>query len=115
MIRVTMQLDDIRVRHLNRPDLTDSLREGVRLAVHHNHSGARVLARVLLSAYNGSRFPFDVSDLALLDEEHTELALNIMRLRALGHEPHTFFHNGGPLFEAMAAAWGCAERTHERT
>src|SRR2546428_12061712 len=55
--------------------------------------------------YNGYRFPFDVSDLALLDEKHTELALNIMRLRSLGHEPHNFFHNGGQLFEDMAAAW----------
>jgi hypothetical protein len=109
MRKFTVQLDDIRVRYLNRPYLTDSLREGVRLAVHHNHSGARVLARVLLSAYNGHRFPFDVSDLALLDEKHTELAFSIMRLRSLGHEPHNFFHNGGQLFEDMAAAWGFEE------
>ena len=109
MRKFTVQLDAIRVRHLSRPDLTDSLREGVRLAIHHNHSGARVLAHVLLSAYNGYRFPFDVSDLALLDEKHTELALNIMRLRSLGHEPHNFFHNGGQLFEDMAAAWGFEE------
>src|SRR5262245_27603658 len=101
MRKTTVQLDDIRVRNLGRLDLTDSLKEGVRLAVHNNHGGARVLARVLLSAYNGSRFPFDVSDLALLDEKHRELALNIMRLRALGHEPHNFFHNGGQLFEEM--------------
>jgi hypothetical protein len=57
MRKFTVQLDDIRVRNLSRPDLTDS-------------------ARVLLSAYNGYRFPFDVSDLALLDEKHTELVLN---------------------------------------
>jgi hypothetical protein len=106
---MTVQLDDIRVRNLGCPDLTDSLREGVRLAVYHDHGGACVLARVLLSAYNGYRFPFDVSDLALLDEKHIELALNIMRLRALGHEPHNFFHNGEQLFEEMAAAWGFEE------
>jgi hypothetical protein len=64
---------------------------------------------VLLSAYNGSRFPFDVSDLALLDAKHIKLALNTMRLRALGHEPHHFFHNGGQLFEELAAAWGFEE------
>jgi hypothetical protein len=70
---------------------------------------ARVLARVLLSAYNGYRSPFDVSDLALLAEKHTEMALNILRLRALGYEPHNFFHNDGELFEDMAAAWGFEE------
>jgi len=45
----------------------------------------------------------------LCGKSDIELALNIMHLRALGHEPHNFFHNGGQLFEDMAAAWGFEE------
>ena len=50
---------------------------------------SRIVARGLLSAYNGERFPFDVSDLACLDAGLVNALFNVWWLRHLGYEPHT--------------------------
>lgn len=52
------------------------------LAQGHCHSAARVAARLLLNCYNGHRFSFDVTDLRLLDQQHLDMALQIMRMDA---------------------------------
>lgn len=70
-------------------------------------SGAEVLARVLASLYNGYRVQLDVSDLRRLDMANFEHALNCMRLSfETCSEPHTWFENGGELFEKMIKRWG---------
>jgi hypothetical protein len=75
-------------------------------ALRHDCSGAHVFATLLASLYNGQRVKFDVSDLRLLDAENFEHALNVMRLSfETSSEPHTWFPNGGRLFEKMIADW----------
>lgn len=46
---------------------------------HHGTSGARAAAGVLLGLYNGTRFPFDLTDLRVLDHRHYEAALEVIR------------------------------------
>ena len=43
-----------------------------------DHGGARVVLRVLLGCYNGSRFPFDLTDLRLLDEAVLQDVLTVL-------------------------------------
>lgn len=78
---------------------------------HYGTSGGRVFATLLASMYNGNRVKFDVSDLKSLDRENFEHALNCMRLcQELHREPHTFFEDGGDLFEQMIADWGLEKK-----
>jgi hypothetical protein len=46
--------------------------------VHQGTSGARAAAGVLLGLYNGSRFPFDLTDLRVLDSAHLEAAIAVI-------------------------------------
>lgn len=46
--------------------------------MHPGTSGARAAAGVLLGLYNGARFPFDLTDLRLLDARHTHAALEVI-------------------------------------
>ena len=52
------------------------------LATCHSHSGARVAAHLLLGLYNGTRFPFDLTDLRCLDSENLQLALTLLQFDA---------------------------------
>lgn len=49
------------------------------LAWGHSHGGAKVAAGLLLGLYNGTRFPFDLTDLRLLDAQMLDDALALMR------------------------------------
>jgi hypothetical protein len=78
---------------------------------HLGTSGGRVCATLLASLYNGDRVKFDVSDLRRLDEDLFEHAINTMRLcYELNAEPHTFFTEGGRLFEEMIERWGLEKK-----
>lgn len=46
----------------------------------HDHGGARVAGRFLLGLYNGGRFPFDLTDLRLLDEVRFHQCLEVLRM-----------------------------------
>ncbi len=46
---------------------------------HPGTSGARVSGRVLLGLYNGGRFPFDLSDLRVLDANILEAAWSVIK------------------------------------
>jgi hypothetical protein len=77
------------------------------------NGGARVCARLLLGLYNGRRFPFDLTDLRLLDEEHLDAAITVLRMDARpAMEVHELLgrHLGtrgmGARFELMACDWG---------
>ncbi len=90
------------------PEFVASLRRLVELAAHPAHTGGgRVAAKVVLSCYNGTAYPLDVSELGTLDSRHFDDAINVIRLRVQhGAEPHEFFHAGGELFNQIADAWG---------
>lgn len=82
------------------------------LAHEHCHGAARVAARLLLSCYNGHRFEFDITDLRLLDEQHLDMALQIMRhdahIRSEVHEQLNAMYGRtdfGPRFEQLAWTW----------
>ena len=96
-------------------DLTKCLKS-IEIAVtiatkHYGTSGGRTFATLLASMYNGNRVKFDVSDLKYLDRANFEHALNSMRLcQELNREPHSFFENGGELFEKMISDWGLEKK-----
>lgn len=82
------------------------------LATCHSHSGARVAALLLLGLYNGGRFPFDLTDLRLLDAENLDRAMVLLRMDARpSMEVHQWLNllyerrDFGARFEHMAHAW----------
>ena len=82
----------------------------------HNCSGARIFATLLASLYNGNRVKLDVSDLRGLDAGNFEHALNVIRLSFETHsEPHTWFQNGGRIFEKMIDDWGMDKKRRARS
>lgn len=95
------------LRKANLNQCVDSLQHALKWALQHDGSGARVFATLLASLYNGHRVKMDVSDVALLDGANFEHAMNVIRLCfETRREPHTFFVNGGELFEKMIKQWG---------
>lgn len=46
---------------------------------HHGTSGGRAAAGVLLGLYNGGRFPMDLTDLRVLDNNNLQAALSVMQ------------------------------------
>ncbi len=92
------------------------------LATCHSHSGARVAARLLLGLYNGTRFPFDLTDLRLLDAENLDRAMALLRMDANpSMEVHAWLNllyrrtDFGHRFEHMAHAWrvkGCCKKEY---
>ena len=98
-------------------DCVESLRIALDWALHHDCSGANVFARLLASMYNGNRVQMDVSRLLFsLDTENFEHAMNAIRLcRETSREPHTFFENGGALFEKMISDWGFDKKRRARS
>lgn len=85
---------------------------------------ARVCVRLLLGLYNGPRFPFDLTDLRLLDEAHLEAALAVLRMDATPRmEVHELLNrllnrtDMGERFELLACDWrlkGRCSREHEK-
>lgn len=78
------------------------------LAVAQQSTGqSKVVARFLMSLYNGDRFPFDLTDFRSLD---TELFKDCLTVLAMDYQPkrevHMYFNGGGHIWEAMAAEWG---------
>jgi hypothetical protein len=68
--------------------------------------GSRVCAQVLLSAYNGSEFQLDITDLCLLDEQLYSDALTVIRGRVeLNVEPHILITDGDKLFDKLWRQW----------
>lgn len=82
------------------------------LAWEESHSGARVAAGLLLGCYNGTRFPFDLTDLRLLDGGDLNDALILLRFDANPKmEVHEWLnrlygrHDFGDRFEHLAHMW----------
>lgn len=82
------------------------------LAWGHSHSGAKVAAGLLLGLYNGTRFPFDLTDLRLLDGRNLDDALALMRFDSRpAMEVHEWLNklygrrDFGERFEQLAHMW----------
>lgn len=61
----------------------DALDRAFELAVRCNDTGGgSTMAKMLLSLYNGDRFPFDLTDLRRLDGGNLNVALQVMRMDA---------------------------------
>ena len=101
-----------RVRKLKLEECVESLNHCVDIALKHvGTSGGRVLATFLASLYNGNRVKVDASDIMSLDEANFEHLMNVLRLRYETHtEPHSYYANGGELFEEIITRWGLEKR-----
>lgn len=78
----------------------------------HGTGGGRVMAQVLLSAYNGDSFQLNVTDLCNLDRGNYALALAVIRGRyELSREPHEVIADGSKIFGALWTKWARLELT----
>ncbi|MDP9897385.1 hypothetical protein J2W32_006458 [Variovorax boronicumulans] len=78
-------------------------------AVAHRDSGqCRYIARFLLGLYNGTRFPFDLTDLRAIDDALFDDCVAVLRMdaRLTRQEVHKYFDNGQQDFEQLARDWG---------
>lgn len=88
-----------------------SLQFCVDVTLHHDYSTAVSIARILVSLYNGNRVQADMSRIYNFDSEHFEHMMNVLRLCFDTHqEPHTFFKDGGRLFEHIIQRHGLEKR-----
>jgi hypothetical protein len=88
------------------------------------NGGARVCAKLLLGLYDDTRFPFNLTDLRLLDATYLEAALTVLRMDARREmEVHIVLQRScnwpgmGPRFEILACDWdlkGRCSRAEER-
>ena len=78
-----------------------------------NSGQCRYVARFLLGLYNGTRFPFDLTDFRCLDDEIFRDCLQVL---ALDHRPvsevHVLLGVPGVAFEDLATDWRV--RDHSR-
>lgn len=80
------------------------------------HSGqCRFVARFLLGLYNGTRFPFDLTDMRCVDGEILDDFLDVLRMDFnLVQEVHMYFQDGNAIFEELARDYGVVDRTKVR-
>jgi hypothetical protein len=86
--------------------------------MHHGTSGARAAAGVLLGLYNGNRFPFDLTDLRVLDAANLRAAIDVMQSDAsrCQMEVHEWLNrltgrrDFGQRFEHLAHEYGAFKR-----
>ncbi len=86
--------------------------------IHVGTSGARAAAGVLLSLYNGQRFPCDLTDLRLLDAAQIDVAMEVIRGDATHcqREVHEWLNlltgrrDFGDRFEHLAHEYGAFKR-----
>ena len=79
-----------------------------------DHGACRHVARFLLGLYNGTRFPFDLTDLRCLDRELFEHCMAVLRMDyAPKQEVHSYFDKGGRRFEQMAKDWNVRDHTKD--
>ena len=84
----------------------DALRRLLPIAMRDTGQSRRVAA-VLLTCYNGLRFPLDLTNLRSLDYPILDDVLAVLRMDANAwQEVHCYFENGGRIFEQMAEDWG---------
>lgn len=77
------------------------------LATDFHHDHGCVAARFLLGLYNGYRFPFDLTDLRLLEPDAFQdaMAVLVMDARLTRKEVHNYFADGSKKFERLVQDW----------
>ncbi len=100
-----------KVRAQDQSDGLESLKRLYELA--HGCSGqCKYVAKFLLGLYNGTRFPFDLTDLRCLDEAIFEDCLKVLRMDSRPFkEVHLYFERGGETFEKLAIDWRIKDRS----
>ncbi|MDO9099664.1 MAG: hypothetical protein Q7V53_02820 [Caldisericota bacterium] len=75
---------------------------------------SRRIAAFLLGCYNGTRFPFDLTDFRGLDFELFEDCLAVLRMDYQPRqEVHNYFPQGGQKFEQLAHDWRLVDRLRD--
>lgn len=95
----------------------DSLRKMVDFVTRTGFStgGAHVMAGLLGSLYNGDRVRWDASGLTRLDYAWAEHCFNVQRLHTYGGcEVHSYFEDGGRIWEQMIKDYGLEKRRRTR-
>lgn len=76
-----------------------------------NTGQCRHVAAFLLGLYNGTRFPFDLTDLRCVDGEIFDDCMAVLQMDSQpAREVHTYFDNGGQVFEQLAQDWRVPDR-----
>ncbi len=84
----------------------DALRRLLPIAQGSTGQSERV-ARILLSLYNGHRFPLNLTTLRGFDYAILEDVLAVLRMDANAYqEVHRYFEDGSRIFEQLAKDWG---------
>jgi hypothetical protein len=67
----------------------------------------RFIARFLLGLYNGTRFPFDLTNFRAIDDGLFDDCMRVLQMdaRVTRREVHTYFENGSKKWEALADSW----------
>jgi hypothetical protein len=80
-----------------------------------NTGQCRHVAAFLLGLYNGTRFPFDLTDLRCVDGEIFDDCMAVLQMDAQpAREVHTYFDNGSQVFEQLAQDWRVPDRLQLR-
>lgn len=73
---------------------------------HGSSSQPRIVARFLMSLYNGDRFPFDLTDFRSLDSEIFDDCLAVLRLDCqFSRKVHRYIEDGEGVWERLAKRW----------
>jgi hypothetical protein len=74
-----------------------------------------VVARFLLSCYNGECFPFDLTEFRSLDFELFDDCIAVLKMDASPQrEVHTYFPEGGEKFQKLRRVWRVRSIVDER-
>ena len=76
-----------------------------------NSDQCRYVASFLLGLYNGTRFPFDLTDFRSVDRKIFNDCLAVLKMDySPQQEVHTYFPDGGCIFEQLAKDWNIPDR-----
>jgi hypothetical protein len=72
---------------------------------------AKIVAKFLACLYNGNRFPFDLTDLRIVDQAIFEDCMALLRMdaRQCEQEVHEYFEHGSTKWEKMIHDWGLSK------
>lgn len=72
---------------------------------------AKIVAKFLAGLYNGYRFPFDLTDLRMIDDSIFEDCMALLRMdaRQCEQEVHQYFDDGSSKWEKMIRDWGLSK------
>lgn len=67
----------------------------------------QVVASFLAGLYNGSDYPFDLTELRVIDDAIFEHCMNVLRMdtRLCKQEVHQYFEHGSEKFQTMIGRW----------